>query len=309
VELRHIRCAIAVADTLHFGRAAEGLFITQSALSQHIRNLERELRCQLFDRSSRRVTLTPAGEVFVAGARALLQGSDDLLDLTRAAQQGETGTVAVGVDGSGPEEFLMQVLCAWAAGARGVRLRLVSGAPSALIDAVHRRELDVAVVFGAATVPWAAVTSLCGVPLVALLPAEHRLASRPAVDPDDLRGERLIGLGRAQAPGLCDAVAALWESSGLPYQPALELGDASLVRMAVGAGLGVAVMAGVGPGALSGRVVAVPLAADTAVLPVVAVWHADCSMQARAFIRAAVKTSMVDRQPVSVEIGSEREAC
>jgi len=309
VELRHIRCVLAVADTLHFGRAAERLFITQPALSQHIRNLERELRCQLFDRSSRRVTLTPAGEVFVGGARALLTGTDALVEATRAAQLGETGTLAIGVDGAGAEAFLTEVLGSWAAAAHGVRPRLVSGGHSQLIDAVHSRDLDVALVFEPMTVPWATVTALGDVPLGAILPAGHRLASRATLEPADLLGERLIGLPNAVAPAVTARVAALWGSIALPFQLSLELSDASLVKMAVGAGMGVAIMAGASQGALPDGLVAVPLGAADAVVPIVAVWRPDCSMQARAFVRAAMKASAGSPQLTSIALGTERPAC
>ena len=307
MELRHIRCVLAVAETLHFGRAAERLYVTQPALSQHIRNLERELHCQLFDRSSRRVTLTPAGEVFVAGARTLLTGASALVEATRSAQVGESGTIAIGVDGAGAEAFLTDVLGTWALSTRGVRSRLVSGAHSDLIDLVHSRDLDVALIVGQDAVPWATVTALDDLRLGAIVPVGHPLAGRATIEPADLAGERLIVLPYAFAPAMTDRVAALWAADGATFEPSLELRDASLMRMAVGAGMGVAIAAGASPDALPAGLVAVPFAAADAVVPVVAVWRPDCSMQARAFVRVAAKAS-ADEPPGAMARATERRA-
>jgi DNA-binding transcriptional LysR family regulator len=306
VELRHIRCVLAVAETRHFGRAAERLFITQPALSQHVRNLERELRCQLFDRSSRRVTLTPAGEVFVAGARALLDGSDHLLEATRAAQLGETGVVAIGMDCGGDAAFLTRLLTAWASAAASVRPRLMSAPRAELIDAVHSRDVDVALVFGTTAVGWATVTPLCELPLQVVLPSTHPLAQRPALEPAALRGERFVGLGRGLAAAVTERVAALWEAFGVPFEPALELADPGLVRVAVGAGMGVAITVGTDAGPLPTGLVAIPVAADGACVPVTAVWRPDCSIQARTFVRAALRAAAELRAP---SVAPERPAC
>jgi DNA-binding transcriptional LysR family regulator len=307
VELRHIRCVLAVADTRHFGRAAERLFITQPALSQHIRNLERELRCQLFDRSSRRVTLTPAGAVFVDGARALLSGSDNLLEATRAAQLGETGVVAIGMDCGGDEGFLTRLLTAWASVARAVRPRLTSAGGAELIDAVHSRDIDVALVFGPAAVGWATVTPLCELPLQVVLPAAHPLAGRPAIEPAALFGERFVGLSRGLSTAVTERVAALWDASGAPFELAAELPDPSLVRVAVSAGMGVAVTVGADAGLLPSALVAIHLAGEGACVPVTAVWRPDCSIQARTFVRTAVRaTAAGTRAPA---FAPERPAC
>jgi DNA-binding transcriptional LysR family regulator len=309
VELRHIRCAVAVAESRHFGRAAERLFITQPALSQHVRNLERELRCRLFDRSSRSVTLTPAGEVFIAGARALLQRTDALVEATRAAQVGETGTVSVGLDQGSSESYLTGLLGGWAAACGGVRPRLVSGPRSVLVDAVGSHDLDVAVVGGPVAVRWATVTGLCDLPLVVALPAGHRLASLDALGLVDIVGERLIGLSRATAPALMDRVASLYASLGLPLELATEFEETSTLRMAVAAGTGVAVVAGLGAAVPEGLAV-VPLVDEGAMLPVVAVWRPDCSMQARAFVRQAVKSSATWPDRLSAfRRAPERPAC
>src|SRR5215216_6005947 len=91
MELRHLRYFVAVATELHFGRAAERLFISQPALSQQIRSLEGELGLKLLERNRRGVRLTPEGEAFLADARAVVQQADRATDVARALAEGATG--------------------------------------------------------------------------------------------------------------------------------------------------------------------------------------------------------------------------
>ncbi len=96
IELRHLRYFLAVADTLHFGRAAERLGMSQPPLSQQIRQLETLLGARLFLRANRRVELTEAGRVLQEQATAVLERMDKAVDLTQRAQRGETGELRIG---------------------------------------------------------------------------------------------------------------------------------------------------------------------------------------------------------------------
>src|SRR5581483_5622867 len=95
IELRHLRYFVAVAEDLHFGRAARRLGIAQPPLSRQIQQLEAELGVRLFQRTNRRVTLTEAGQVFLARARLAVEHADDAGELARQAARGEIGTVSV----------------------------------------------------------------------------------------------------------------------------------------------------------------------------------------------------------------------
>ena len=98
MELRHLRYFLAVAESLHFGRAAQHLHIAQPSLSHQIRQLESELQTKLFERSKKRVTLTESGQLFLEESRLILEHADRAALAARTGKRGETGQVRVGFD-------------------------------------------------------------------------------------------------------------------------------------------------------------------------------------------------------------------
>ena len=99
MELRHLRAFVAVAEERHFGRAAERLHMAQPPLSQQIRRLERELKVELFHRTTRRVELAPAGKVLYERAKQILSDADSAADEAQRAARGEVGRLAFGFTG------------------------------------------------------------------------------------------------------------------------------------------------------------------------------------------------------------------
>ncbi len=183
MELRQLTYFVAVAEELHFGRAAERLHIVQSAVSQQIRRLERELGAELFDRSPRRVRLTGAGERLLPEARAVLAAAER----ARAAVAPPEG-LRIGTS-TGLGAHLDRVLGAFAERAPDVPVELFSLPVGERLARVAGGQLDAAFVRAVEPVPGVRVLPLWADPLVAAVPASHPLAGLP-----ELRIEELAAL-------------------------------------------------------------------------------------------------------------------
>jgi len=182
MELRQLRYFVVVAEELHFGRAAERLTIVQSAVSQQIGRLERELGVELFDRSARRVRLSAAGEAFLPGAREVLAAEQRALDLVGGFVAARETVLRVGTS-QGMGVRLEQVLEALERNAPGVHVELASAPPQERLRRVADREWDAAFVRGEVETP----EGVRQIPvwqdeLVVALPARHPLAGTDAVD-------------------------------------------------------------------------------------------------------------------------------
>ncbi|WP_067572990.1 LysR family transcriptional regulator [Nocardia acidivorans] len=187
VELRHLRYFRAVAQELHFGRAAARLHIAQPALTQQIQRLETLLGTRLFDRTSRTVALTPAGTVLLERATALLGHAErDLAEVIRIGE-GSQGTLYLGFV---PSVLPLEPL-------RGVRtfrdrfplveVDLVEGFTSHLMERLANGGLDLAIVRDPDDLPGIVTTPLITEPFVAILPADH-----PDADRASITGARLV---------------------------------------------------------------------------------------------------------------------
>ena len=194
LELRQLRYFVAVAEELHFGRAAERLHISQSPLSRAIRELERELGVVLFVRTTRRVELTPAGIALLERARRALVEVDLAIDETRRAAEAGPGVVTIG-HGPLSRAAAIRIVEAVAAGRPDLKLRLEEDVTPELLRRVATRELAAAVVF---ETPEAAhrhrirIDALRDEPLLAALPATHRFANSEAIAVRDFAAERVL---------------------------------------------------------------------------------------------------------------------
>ncbi|MFJ8823103.1 LysR family transcriptional regulator [Streptomyces sp. NPDC102467] len=234
MELRQLSYFVAVADELHFGRAAERLHIVQSAVSQQIRRLERELGAALFDRSPRHVRLTGAGERLLPEARAVLLAADRARAAVARRPALRLGT------GSGLGAHLDRMLAAHAELAPDTDVELVDVPADERLLRVRDGRLDAALLrFGAAgpdpeaglrTVPvWSE-------PLVAVVPARHPLAAGPDLDVADLAGLPLALTGRRNHPALVDLVVGACHDAGFEPVPASVSGPLQNILAVIGTG-------------------------------------------------------------------------
>ncbi|MEU0004354.1 LysR family transcriptional regulator [Streptomyces sp. NPDC006314] len=208
MELRQLSYFVAVAEELHFGRAADRLHIVQSAVSQQIQRLERELGAELFDRSPRRVRLTGAGERLLPEARAVLAAAEK----ARAAVAVPAG-LRLGTS-TGLGAHLDRVLAAFAERAPDVPVELFSLPAGERLARVAAGGLDAAFVRSAEPPPGVRVLPLWPDPLVAALPAGHPLATRDGIDLADLAGLPLALTSRRTNPALVDLVVGACHAAG-----------------------------------------------------------------------------------------------
>ena len=219
-QLRQLRYFVAVAEELHFGRAAERLYIAQPALSQTIARLEDELGVRLLRRDSRHVELTDAGTVFLAHARTTLDAADRAVDAARNAAGVLGGTVELAYSPVARYSIVAEAVRAFAARhpAASIRSREMTTAP--LLESLARREIAVA--FAAYPHPRAGLRSevVLREPMVVASSAGSRFAGRDSVRLAELQGETLYLWPRELSPGLHDHVLAVCRGAG--YDPDVE---------------------------------------------------------------------------------------
>ncbi|MEA2387571.1 MAG: hypothetical protein QOG41_344 [Thermoleophilaceae bacterium] len=279
IELRHLRYFLAVAEELHFGRAAERLHIAQPPLSQAIRKLEDELGVQLFNRTSRVVTTTDAGRELAQQAAALLSSFDVAVAETRRAG-GLTDVLRVGCIPHLPLEQLGIFLEALD-GSQSIEHPQVThfGAPEQ-VRRLRSAKLDLGIFHDMGDVAGLEVQPLfAGEPLAVFLPRKHPLAKKRALSPDDLRGEVLVMYPRDGNPALHDRLLEILEAAGFSFAGVQEASgkDPRDVMLAVADGLGVAI----GPASFAsvsgaGALVSVrPTASDATMPDTVIAWRED----------------------------------
>lgn len=243
MELRHLRYFRAVAEELHFGRAAERLHIAQPPLSQQIRQLERELDVTLLTRSTRKVELTPAGEAYLAKVIGILDAVNDAGHQARRIADGAEGQLAIGCVGSATYSVLPRLVRALRDELPHVEISIRGEmlAPAQL-NALLAGDIDIALLRPPVDHPDVDCEVLRRDRLIVALPADHPLAERVSLNLDELRGEDFIahaGGGRSVMGGLLAAVCA---DAGFAPRVRHEVSETSTLVTLVAAGLGVAVV-------------------------------------------------------------------
>ena len=239
MELRQLEYFAAVARHRHFTRAAEELYVTQSALSQQVRRLEAELGLELLARGSRGVELTPAGADLLRHAEAVLATvarARTEMDQHAGAERGFVRVAAVAADAPG----LADALVGFHRAHPGIRVALRHGSAREVADLVATGGAEIAVASVAREPADGALFS--DEPLRVALPLGDPLAAGGELSLRELRDRPFILAERGTA--LRDSVVAACEAAGFGPVPPFEVGDPATVRVLVAAGLGVAVVPG-----------------------------------------------------------------
>lgn len=254
IELRHLRYAIAVADEAHLTRAAERLGLQQPPLSQQIKALEHAVGVALFHRQPRGMSLTVAGEVFMARARQILADVDGAVEEAQRAARGETGQLSIGFTTSAAfHPLVTSVVRATRLTAPALKLRLDEGSTTELLADLTAGRLDAAFIRttpGAMTElrPLLTVETVDVEDMVLALPDTHPLADHIAKADDArvvlaaLAEETFVLYRRPLAQGLYDRIIAACQAAGFSPRVAQEAPRLVSTLSLVAAGLGVSII-------------------------------------------------------------------
>ncbi len=243
MELRHLRYFVAVAEELHFGRAAQKLHLSQPPLSMQIKALETEIGVQLLTRTRRKVELTTAGHVFLREARDILARAVQAAVWARQAGRGEIGELAIGFISIADYNVLPLVLSEFRKRHPAVRLNLREATSDAQVRDLLERRIDVGFVLAPVVDAALSVRPVLREPLVVALPEAHPLAQmRSPLALHRLADEAFILFPRHMAPGLYDDVVSFCRSAGFSPRVEQEAVQMQTIISLVSANLGVALI-------------------------------------------------------------------
>ena len=244
LELRQLRYFVAVAEELHFGRAATRLHMTQPPLSQTIQALEASLGTPLFARTNRSVALTPAGHALLPEARRLLQQAEGLPALAQRAAAGETGRLALAFVSTADYSVLPSLLRRFREAYPQVAIELREATSDLQQEDLLEGRIDAGLLIPPLSDKTAEALHYQAVlnePLVAALPQGLR-TNRGALRLDRLRDQPLIIFPRHIAPGLHDAILACFHEAGVTPRIAQEAIQMQTIVGLVSAGMGIALV-------------------------------------------------------------------
>jgi DNA-binding transcriptional LysR family regulator len=294
MELRHLRYFVAVAEELHFRRAAERLHVAQPAVSEQVRKLEDELGVRLLNRTQRSVSLTDAGAALLTEARRVLHQAEVARLAARTARDRATSRLRIGYMPTALSADVPRALQRLAGAMPRLETNLEPGTGFELLEAVRSEDLDAAIVSLPAPTAGLRTTVLGDRRAVAALPSGHRHAMAQQIRLEQIGPERIVVLPRDADRPFYDAVVTTCHKAGLS-PTFVEMPDAQLERalLAVASGAGMALL----PDSVSERYAApgvrfVPLGGEQPVCATVAVTRRDTAdIPTAAFLRAVSPTN------------------
>lgn len=255
MDLRQLRQFVAVAEHLHFGRAAQALSMAQPPLSRSIRAIEQELGVALFERSKRKVLLAGAGRALLPEAKAVLAAAARLADIARGAAAGEQGELVLSFVSIVDYSFLPDLLRRFTMRFPGVRVDLREATTDVQLADLRAGRSDCGILLGplsadsadsaGAARPGAALDycALVSESMVLALPATHaRAHPGPPIAPKALAGEAFICSPRHVAPRLHDAIIGICAAAGFSPRIVQEAIQMQTIISLVSAGMGVALV-------------------------------------------------------------------
>lgn len=293
---------MAVAEELHFGRAAARLHISQPPLTKQIQQLEQAMGVRLLERTKRKVELTAAGRVFLDEVRAVLQQTEQAVELARKAARGETGHLAVGFIDAAIYSVVPSVVQRFTKRYPEVELSLTDLRIPNQVRAVAERQLDIGFVHPPVVHNALKVESILVEPLIVALPETHRLASEAEVALADLASEALIQFPRSINPSLYDEIVGLCRSSGFSPRIVREATPKQTIIGLVSVGLGVSLLPACLQNLRRSGVVYRPIQGRTLSIDTSIIYrHEQPSPVLKAFLDIVRETTQKDSNPVSLQ--------
>lgn len=281
MEIRHLRYFLAVAEELSFSRAARMLHIAQPPLSQQIRQLERELGTQLFERTSRSVRLTSAGDALVSEAHAIISRTDVIRSRVYAAGGGETGSLSLGCVPAGFAGLMGSIIRPFMTRYPAVQMAVRELNTRAQYDAIETGELDLGLVRTGIESPKLAARKFYDEHIVLALPTGHRLEDAAEIELADLADDEFVFFSRKVGKWHFDQLVQICQNSGFSPTIAHEC-DSILAQLSmVASGLGIALVTELTTHLRVPGVVYRPISESAARIPLLAVWSADLSNPVR----------------------------
>lgn len=245
MEIRQLRHFAAVAEELHFGRAAEKLGMTQPPLSQSIQRLETELGVRLFERTHRSVELTPVGAQLLPYAREVLSGAQQLPRLAQQLLRGQVGELRLAFVSTADYGVLPQLLQHFGHRFPNVRINLLEATSDLQIDAIISEEIDAGIIIIGAG-PCSLPDSLGYLPLqrerLMLAIPDHGAPLPEVVNLETFADRPLVIFPRRVAPSLHDAITSCFSTRGLSPHFGQEAIQMQTIVSLVSAGLGIAIV-------------------------------------------------------------------
>lgn len=243
MELRHLRYFVAVAEELHFRRAAERLHVAQPAVSEQVRKLEAELGLKLFERTQRKVALTNAGAAMLDEAKRVLRQAEIAKQAAQNADEGSHQQLRIGYLPDSLPASIPRALQRLTDQAPGVQTQLEPGGALHLIDGVRTERLDAAIVSHPAPTNGLRTTALGPQGAVAALPVGHSNALDAAIDLGRMAPSKLLMLPRETNPAFHNAIVSVCHETGIsPTLIEVEEPQVEHVLLAVASGAGMALL-------------------------------------------------------------------
>jgi len=274
LKLKDLRYLVAVADTRHFGRAAERSFVSQPTLSAQLKKLEEYLGVQLIERAPKRVSLTAAGEAVVERARRILEASDEIVELAKGHSDPLSGRMKLALLPTIGPYLLPNVASRLRKHLPRLELMLYEYQTDTMLEKLHSGEIDVGILALPVAADGLDSYELYREPFTVAMPVGHRLASRQTVKTEDLKDETLLLLEDGHC--LRDQALDICSGTGVSEKQDFRATSLETLRQMVAAGVGITLLpelAGRGAYGNARGVVIRPFARPVPTRTIGAVWR------------------------------------